>query len=76
MQEENDTVNKKRKESYKKTTACCISKEKFEDKYPKNKKYRKAKDHYHYTGKNKGTAHSICDLKYSVTKEIPVFFHK
>ena len=32
----------------------------------KDKKYRKNKDHCHYTGKYTGAAHSICNLKYSV----------
>ena len=38
-------------------------------------KYRKVKDHYHYTGKYGGGAHSICNLKYSVPKGIPTVFH-
>ena len=29
----------------------------------------------HYTGKYGGAAHSICNLKYSVPKKIPVGFH-
>ena len=29
----------------------------------------------HDTGKYRGAAHSICNLKYSVTKKIPVGFH-
>ena len=27
-----------------------------------NKKYDKVRDHCHYTGKNRGTAHNICNL--------------
>ena len=41
----------------------------------KDKQYHKVKDHCHYTGKYKGAAHSICNLKYSVPKEIPITFH-
>ena len=41
----------------------------------KNKKYCKVRDHYHYTGEYRGAAHSICCLKYSVPKKIPVIFH-
>ena len=40
-----------------------------------NKKYHKVKDHCHYTGKYRGTAHDICNLRYKKPKEIPVVFH-
>ena len=32
-------------------------------------------DHCHYTGEYIGAAHNICNLKYSVPKEIPIAFH-
>ena len=32
------------------------------------------KDHCHYTGKHRGAANIICNLKYSIPKEIEVFF--
>ena len=41
----------------------------------KDKKCRKAIDHYRYTGEYRGAAHSICNLKYSVPKKIPIVFH-
>ena len=41
----------------------------------KDKKYRKARDHCHYTGEYRGTAHSICNLKYCIPKKIPIVFH-
>ena len=31
--------------------------------------------HCHYTGEYGSAAHSICHLKYSVLKEIPIAFH-
>ena len=37
--------------------------------------YCKVRDHCHYTGEYRGAAHSICNLKYSVPKKIPVVFH-
>ena len=46
----------------------------FENKYFKDKKYCKVRDHCHYTGEYRGAAHSICNLKYSVPKKIPVVF--
>ena len=39
------------------------------------KKYFKVKDHSHYTGKYRGAAHDICNLRYKIPKEIPVAFH-
>ena len=39
------------------------------------KKQKKVRDHDHYTGKFRGAAHSICNLRYSVQRDIPVFFH-
>ena len=36
---------------------------------------QKVRDHCHYTGKYRGAAHSICNLRYQITKEIPVVFH-
>ena len=46
----------------------------------KNKKseydlYHKVRDHCHYTGKFRGAAHNICNLRYNVPKEIPVLSH-
>ena len=41
----------------------------------KDKTYHKARDNCHDTGEYKGTEHSICNLKYSVPKKIPIVFH-
>ena len=38
----------------------------------KMKLYQKVRDHCHYTGKFRGAAHGICNLRYRVPKEIPV----
>ena len=35
----------------------------------------KKRDHCHYTGKFRGVAHNICNLRYKVPKEIPIVFH-
>ena len=41
----------------------------------KDKNYWQARDHCHYTGKYRGAADSICNLKFNVPKEISVFRH-
>ena len=46
-----------------------------ENENDKNEKYRKVKDHCYYTGKFRGAAHSICNLRYKIPREIPVVFH-
>ena len=52
-----------------------FAKKNFEDKYADDKKYCQVGDHCHYTGKYRGTAHSIYILKCKVPREISVFFH-
>ena len=39
-----------------------------------NKNYHKVRDRCHYTGKYRGAAHDICNLRYKIPKEIPVVF--
>ena len=51
---------------------CYICKKEFSDNEKKNYKVR---DHCHYTGKYRGAAHNICNLRYKVPKEIPIVFH-
>ena len=62
------------RESYENSKICYICKEKFENIYLKEKKYREVRDHCHYTGKYRCAVHSICNLKYSVFKQIPTVF--
>ena len=38
-------------------------------------KYRRVRDHSHYTRKYRGAAHNICSLRYKTPKKIPVVFH-
>ena len=51
---------------------CYICKKEFDK---SDKKHHKVRDHCHYTGKYRGAAHNICNLRYKVPKEIPVAFH-
>ena len=65
-------VTKEQQESYENAKICYICKEKFENKYVKDKKYRKVRDHCHYTGEYECAAHSTYNLKHSVPKRIPI----
>ena len=47
---------------------------KFLHKYTNDKNYRKVKDDYHYTGKYRGAAYSIDNLKFSILKSFLWFF--
>ena len=56
---------------YENAAYCHICKKEFGHK----KKHRKIRGHDHYTGKYHGAAHSICNLRYSTQKDMPVLFH-
>ena len=43
--------------------------------FAKEKTYPKVRDHCHFTGKYRGAAHSICNLRFNLPNEIPVAFH-
>ena len=68
-------LTKEQQELYENTNICQICKVKIENEYVKNKKYHKVRDHSHYIGEYRGAAHSICKLKHSVPKKIPIAFH-
>ena len=53
-------------------TICYICKKEFDTSDKKNYKVR---DQCHYTGKYRGTAHNICNLRYKIPKEILIVFH-
>ena len=57
---------------YNEQEICYICKKEFDK---SNKKHYKVRDHCHYTGKYRGAAHNICNLRYKIPKEIPVVFH-
>ena len=44
-------------------------------KFSTNKLYNKVRDYCHYTGKYRGAAHSIYNLRYRAPKKISVVFH-
>ena len=57
---------------YNEQEICYICKKEFDT---SNKNHHKVRDHCHYTGKNRGAAHNICNLRYKIPKEIPVVFN-
>ena len=65
-------LTKEEKINYNDQIVCYICKKEFDTTDKKNYKVR---DHCHYTGKYRGAAHNICNLRYKVLKEIPVVFH-
>ena len=68
-------LTNEQQESCENATICYICKETFENKYLEEKKSRKIRDHCHYTGKYRSAAHSICNLKHSIPRKIPIAFH-
>ena len=75
---ESITQTDQENKSHEKQKVCYICKKEFstdEDDKDALKLYHKIKDHCHYTGKFRGAAHSICNLRCKAPKEIPVVFH-
>ena len=74
-------LTKKEEENYNNQKVCYICKKEFntsdtrESSSFERKKYYKVRDHCHYTGKYRGAAHNICNLRYKIPKEIPIIFH-
>ena len=67
----NELTNKE-KDLHKNANVCWISKTKF-IKYRFN--FRKDSDHDHYTGKYRGAAHSLCNLRYSEQRNLTIGMH-
>ena len=65
-------LTKEEKINYNDQKVCYICKKEFDTIH---KKHYKVRDHCHYTGKYRGPAHNICNLRYKAAKEIPVVFH-
>ena len=61
----------KDKKKYDKAVTCWLC----TDFFGMEKNKRKVRDHDHCTGKYRGAAHSICNLKFLKANFTPVFFH-
>ena len=62
-------LTKKEEENYNNQKVCYICKKEFDK---SDKKHYKVRDHCHYTGKCRGAAHNIFNLRYKIPKEIPI----
>ena len=60
-------LTKEEKIHYNEQEICYICKKEFDT---SDKKHYKVRDHCHYTGKYRGAAHNICNLRYKIPKEI------
>ena len=80
------TLTDEENKSRKKQKVCYICKKEFStdddnalngiefEEVAPNKNYQKVRDHCHCTGKYRGAAHSICNLRYKTPKKILVVF--
>ena len=73
----NMIFGEKERKQYEKENICWICKKEFDDISNENgdKKYKKVRDHCHFTGKYRGAAPNICNLKYRKPNFTPVVFH-
>ena len=60
-------LTKKEEKKHNKQEVCYIREKRFSTD-DNNKKYHKVRDHCHYTGKCRGAAHDICNLRYKTPK--------
>ena len=65
-------LTKKEEKNHNNQKVCYIRKKEFDT---SDKKHHKVRDHCHYSGKYRGAAHNICNLRYKMPKEVPIVFH-
>ena len=70
-------LTKEKLKSHQNAKVCCICGKilKILKMFSKSMNYQKLRDHYYYTGKHRGIARSICNLKFNLPNEIPVVIH-
>ena len=64
-----EPLTKAQLKKYKRATKCHICFKPFRE------GNRKVRDHCHYSGKDRGAAHSLCNLQYKILTYIPVVSH-
>ena len=65
---EMEILAKEQLESFENAKLCYICK-KIKDKYVKDKKHCRVRDHFHYIGEYGDDVHSMWNLKYSLSKQ-------
>ena len=60
--------------SHQDAKACYICGKRILENLDKCKNYQKLRNHWHYTGKYRGAAHGICNLKFNVSNETLAVF--
>ena len=68
-------LTNKELKSHEDTKICYICRKYLIKKLFRDINYQKVRDHCYYTGKYRGLAHSICNLKFNVPNIIPAVFH-
>ena len=70
-------LSEEENKTYEEQDVRHICKKKFclDENKENNDKYRKVKDHCHFSRKFKGAAHNYCNLRYKVPKDIPIITH-
>ena len=61
-------LTKEEEDNYDEENTCYIYKKDFNND-------TKVRDHCHFTGKYRGAAHNMCNLRYKIPKNIPLIFH-
>ena len=67
-------LTKEELKSHQDAKVCYICGKRFLNNFV-NKNYRKVRDHYHFTGKCRGAAHSMCNLRFNMPNGIPLVFY-
>ena len=68
-------LTKKVIKSQQDTEVCCIRGKRFMKKLVKDKHHPQVRNHGHYTGKYRGAAHTICNLRFNLPYKTPVVSH-
>ena len=67
-------LTKEEEKIHRKQKKCYLCKKGFSTD-DNDEKYHKVRDHCHYTGKCRGAAHNMYNLRYKTPREISVVFH-
>ena len=68
-------LTKEESKSHQDAKLSYICRKRILKKLSKSISYRKNREYCHHTGKYRGGAHNICNLKFNVPNGIPVVFH-